>query len=222
MTARTIDGKALAARTVERTDFLSLLLREPFQAGPGLALLHGHLFEAVHRSLDGADPVRARPAEVTVVDEHAADCSRILLVQQQLELLLAAIDVGCPQLGGERIALLEQDAFVALSFRPQSSQPQVTRADVASDRGQPAGGLADLRLGLAELHGHAVTTPQVLANRLLQRADLLADTRQVLLGVAPVRMAGARQEHEQQKQGETLHEHGSRAREAEMVPGASA
>ena len=51
------------------------------------------------------DAPGARAAEIAVLGERAAEAGRVLLVQEQLELLLAPVYVGRTQLAGQRHAL---------------------------------------------------------------------------------------------------------------------
>ena len=66
------------------------------------------LGEAAHVVLDQVDLAGARAPEVTVVDEHAPGERRILLVEEELQRLLAADQVGGAHLPGKRGAGLHQ------------------------------------------------------------------------------------------------------------------
>ena len=54
---------------------------------------------------NSGNPVRTGPPEVPVVNEHPAEPGRILLIQKQLELFFATIDIGGPQFAGQRSSL---------------------------------------------------------------------------------------------------------------------
>jgi hypothetical protein len=110
----------------------------------------------------------ARASEVTVVSHHAADCRGVALVQQQFQLLLAAVHVGDLQLRRELVALVRN---FALGLRLLSLEPGelLLGIDAAGAHlRQPLARRLDLQVRLFQL-----TRQRVAA--LCVRVDLLAD-----------------------------------------------
>ncbi len=66
---------------------------------------------------NSGDPLGARTAKIAVVPQHSAEGLRIFLVQQELQLFLAAIDVGGPQFSRQRPAL-GRELLLELGFLP--------------------------------------------------------------------------------------------------------
>ena len=68
--------------------------------------LRVQLVETRYVRLDGVDLLRALPAKITVVDEHAPGAGGILLIQEQLQRLLVTYQISGPELSREGGAAL--------------------------------------------------------------------------------------------------------------------
>ena len=138
----------------------------------------------------------ARAAEIAVVDEHAPGERRVLLVEQQLQGLLAADEVGRAHLPGERGAVLGELRLARRASRWQgrraarpprlrsrrtsSSAPRACRRPTFPRRAAPGEAVALDLLG-AHLAGDAL--------------DLRLDRLQLRLGLPGVRFrAGGRRQ----------------------------
>src|SRR5256886_16798783 len=105
---------ALRARMLELVQLRALLffqLRELLILGSQLAVEFRETLQVV---LDELDLPGARAPKVAVVGEHAAGERGILLVQEQLERLLAADEVSGAQLPGERRSVVLYLGFAHL------------------------------------------------------------------------------------------------------------
>src|SRR5262249_8224703 len=81
------------------------------------------LGEAVHVILDEMDLAGARAAEVAVVSEHAAGERRVFLVEEELEGLLPADEIGGAHLTCERLTILIQLLLTGALFGGERRTP---------------------------------------------------------------------------------------------------
>ena len=97
--------RARLLRGAERVELLRLLGLECLQAfgfGHDLLAHRGQFHELLAYDTDA---LGTGAPEVAVPGQHATDLRRVLLVEQQLELLLAPVDVGGAQLAGQGVPL---------------------------------------------------------------------------------------------------------------------
>ena len=146
------------------------------------------LGDGLHVVLDGMDLLRARPSEIAVVDEHPAGARRILLIEQQLQRLLMADQIGGAQLSGQRAP-----AFCAIVGLPSRfSRGQRARLDgtfraLAADAVQALARLADRHFCGPQLSREAVPLDLLPADLPGDAVDLGLDRLQLglrLPGVA--------------------------------------
>jgi len=111
--------------------------------------------EVLELVADAADALGPRAAEVAVVGEHAAEGRGVLLVEQQLELLLAAVHVGRAQLAGERTAFRRKSSSRRACSR-SSSFSGLGRDALHAQFLQPAARGLGVELGVAQLGAQPV------------------------------------------------------------------
>ena len=170
---------ALLLRRFQRRDALLTLLLERLEP----ELLGGDLFadegEVLELVLDVADAVGARAAEVAVVRQHSTEAGRFFLVQQQLELLLAPVDVGGAQLAGELgpfgVDLALRPRLFALEF----TQATFGRETLGLDVVKFAARLGDAEFGLAQFDGQLVALAHIRVDRLAHLLDAVVELAQL-------------------------------------------
>ena len=121
-----------------------------------------------------ADPVDApgaRAAEIAVPGERAAKAGGVLLVQEQLELLLAPVYIRRAQFPGQRRALRRELGLAARLLSLELAQLRFAlETPLAGLLETPARGLHAL-LGVAELDAEAVALLDVGIDLLLDPVD---------------------------------------------------
>ena len=156
---------------------------------------------------DRADIVGPVVVEVPVVRHHASEHGRIALVQQQLDLLLAAAHVGGAHLGGQVIRLELELGFALRDGGVQLPETLAAVGPFPFDIVEAQPLLGDRDLGFLQLPGQPVAVPRAPVHALLEVTDLLADLFEFLLldlGETAVIVLGdgsRRRGEEQQDQG---------------------
>ena len=158
---------------------------------------------------DEADLVGARTAEIAVVREHPPSARRVLLIEEQLQRLLAADEVCGAQLTGERGALAGERL---LALRLLIGERDAALGMLGALASAAAPGVAHVScrgLGIAQLPRQPVLLDLVPADLVAHALDLGLNGLQIGLGLARVaRGDGGRR----QGSGEHGGEHGSKHR----------
>ncbi len=110
-----------------------------------------HQREVLELVTDARDARRACAAEIAVVREHAARAGGILLVEQQLQLLLAAVHVGRSQLARQCAALGCQIGLAAGLLALEFLQSRLARDSLRTHRLEIAPRLLRAELGVPQL-----------------------------------------------------------------------
>src|SRR6185437_165800 len=178
---------AMRAGLLQSRDLRLLVPGQPRELRVLRLQLTVELPDPLQIALDGRDPGGPRPAEVAVIDEHAARPRRILLVEQQLERLLAADEVGSPQLPGERAAAAGEVGLElllpGLELRPARGAGLPLLHEVL----EGGLGLADRFLRVLQLTGELVPLCLAAAHLARDPCDLAADGLELCPGLAGIR-----------------------------------
>ena len=172
----------------------------------GLDLLLGR-HQALQLLAERLDLLCTRPAQVVVVDHHATDGSRVLLVQQYLDPLLATHRIGRAHLAGEHLALSGQGLGLNRALRAQLFQTPLLFAEPAIQRAHPARKATNGLLRFLELTGQRGLfatacihlRPQAFDAR-AQRLELCALCLSARRGFAGAERRGAKTENEHEDQ----------------------
>ena len=173
------------------------------QVGAGVGHFPGHPAQLHQFVFQIGQTVGAGPLEILLIAQQARDLVRLLLVEHQLEPLLAAALVA----GAHRLHQPAQLYFLLLGqFRLLGLQPGQPGLGLAGFAFQPApfsGQLTDPGFRLAQFALHRVALAGFFPLGLGQRLDALLERFQLLLGGLFGGRAGAGQQqrrHEQQPQ----------------------
>src|SRR5205823_1388323 len=138
--------------------------------------------------LDELDLPGARAAEVAVVGEHPAGERGVLLVQEQLERLLAANEVSGAQLPGERRSVALYLGFAHLLLGSERRAARGARGALAADPAERIAQLPDRELRGAQLLGEPVALDLLEAHLAGDPLDLGLDRLQLRFGLAGIRL----------------------------------
>src|SRR5205807_7959707 len=126
--------------------------------------------------------------EVAVVGEHPAGERGILLVQEQLERLLAADEVSGAQLPGERRSVALYLGFARLLLGGERRAARGARSALAAHLAELIAQLPDRELRGAQLLGEPVALDLLEAHLAGDPLDLGLDRLQLRFGLARIRL----------------------------------
>src|SRR6185312_10776952 len=150
------------------------------------------LGEALHVVLDELDLAGARAAEVAVVGEHAPGERRVLLVEEQLERLLPADQVGGAHLPGERGAVVAELARARLLLGGERGAARRALGALAAHVDPGLARPSHRQLRAPQLARQAVALDLLAAHLAADALDLGLDRLRLFLGLPGVGLGAVR------------------------------
>ncbi len=132
--------------------------------------------------VDGRDDAGARPAEVTVVREHASGAHRVLLIQQQFQGFLVADHVGRTHLLGKSRPQLRHVGLAAMPFGGDARAVSGALGALVAQVAKPGAGSGHRDLGGLQRLGEAIRFGLVLADFVADGGNLPLQGLELRLG----------------------------------------
>src|SRR5690606_20685051 len=202
---------ALVAGGFQRGKDAFALGAHAVQVGDLLRDLAFEFAQSCQLPVDAFDARGAGAVEIVIVGEHAAEADRVLLVEQQLHLFLAAGHVGGAHLPRERVAFRRQPrlAGALLGFQRLQALLLELQGKVRLARGRRGPG--EFLLGAAQLGGELIALAEVAGKIALHALDARAQRFQFFLLLLGIRGCARRNGQDQQRAEQDL-PHAVRAR----------